>query len=190
MSMPALLLPALAADASSSLISLTDLVPRIRTGCVFEEQPEDTCGILVTREAPRRLARVRSAFHAHWRWCAPSVFLLTGHITTCRHRRCDSHQGPAEGHICDVPAPGQSMGWEVFAAAYRAELDRWPRLAHLAAVRQIALWLQAFQTVTLLSFEPSMPRGTALAAWRERGEFIPYAQRHILRAWLLTGRLK
>jgi hypothetical protein len=82
------------------------------------------------------------------------------------------------------------MGWEVFAAAYRAELDRWPNLAHLAAVRQIALWLQAFQTVTLLSFEPSMPRGTALAAWRERGEFIPYAQRHILRAWLLTGRLK
>jgi hypothetical protein len=61
------------------------------------------------------------------------------------------------------------MGWEEFAAAYRAELDRWPRLAHLAAVRQIALWLQTFQTVTLLSFEPSMPRGVALDAWRQRG---------------------
>jgi hypothetical protein len=69
-------------------------------------------------------------------------------------------------------------------------LDRWPRLAHLAAVRQIALCLQTFETVMLLSFEPSMPRGAALEAWRQRGEFIPYAQRHILRAWLLTGPLK
>jgi hypothetical protein len=70
--------------------------------------------------------------------------------------------------------------------AYRAELERWPRLAHLAVVRQIALWLQTFQTVTLLSFEPSMPRGAALAARQERGEFVPYAQRHVLRDWLLS----
>jgi hypothetical protein len=34
-----------------------------------------------------------------------------------------------------------------------------------------------------------MPRGAALAAWREHGEFIPYTQRHILRDWLLTGPL-
>jgi hypothetical protein len=79
------------------------------------------------------------------------------------------------------------MGWEAFAVAYRAELDRWPRLAHVAAVHQIARWLQTFETVTLLSFEPSMPRGAALTAWQERGAFVPYAQRHILREWLLTG---
>ncbi len=83
--------------------------------------------------------------------------------------------------------PRQQLGWEGFTAAYRAELDRWPRLAHLAVIRQIALWLQTFETVTLLSFEPSMPRGAALTAWQERGEFVPYAQRHILRDWLLTG---
>ena len=64
-------------------------------------------------------------------------------------------------------------------------LDKQP-----AAVRQIALWLQTFQTVTLLSFEPSMPRGAALAAWRDRGEFVPYAQRHNLRDWLLTKPLR
>jgi hypothetical protein len=51
----------------------------------------------------------------------------------------------------------------------------------------MALWLQTFETVTLLSFEPSMPRSAALAAWQERGEFVPYAQRHILRDWLLSG---
>jgi hypothetical protein len=79
------------------------------------------------------------------------------------------------------------MGWEAFAVAYRAELDRWPRLAHVAAVHQIAWWLLTFETVTLLSFEPSMPRGAALTAWRERGEFVPSAQRHVLREWLLTG---
>jgi hypothetical protein len=79
------------------------------------------------------------------------------------------------------------MGWEAFATAYRAELDRWPRLAHIAAVHQVALWLQTFETVTLLSFEPSMPRGAAFAAWQEGDEFVPYAQRHILRDWLLTG---
>jgi hypothetical protein len=190
MSTPALLRSALAADVSSSLISLTDLASRIRTGCVFEEQPDDTCGILLTREAPRRLARVRSAIQVHWRWCAPSVFLLTGHTTMCCHRRCHPNKGQSgqtAGHSCDVPASHQRMGWEAFAAAYRAELDHWPRLAHVAAVHQIARWLQTFQTVTLLSFEPSLPRGAALAAWRERGEFVPYAQRHILKDWLLSS---
>jgi hypothetical protein len=57
-------------------------------------------------------------------------------------------------------------------------------------VRRIALWLQTFETVTILSFEPSLSRGAALVAWRERGEFIPYAKGHILRDWLLTGPLK
>jgi hypothetical protein len=78
------------------------------------------------------------------------------------------------------------MGWEAFAAAYRAELDRWPCLAHVAAIHQISRWLQTFQTVTLLSFEPSLPRAAALAAWRERSEFVLYSQRHILRDWLVS----
>jgi hypothetical protein len=123
----------------------------------------------------------------------PSFMLLTGHAGACPHRRCRHDDASAAGHRCEAPVPHQQLGWEGFAAAYRAELDRWPRLAQLAVARQIALWLQTFQTVTLLSFEPSMPRGAALAAWRERrerGEFIPYAQRHILRAWLLTGPLR
>jgi hypothetical protein len=127
------------------------------------------------------------AVRAHWPWFAPSFLLLTGHTSPCTHRRCRHNDANAAGHPCDVPLPRQQLGWEAFAVAYRAELDRWPRLAHLAVIRQIALWLQTFQTVTLLSFEPSMPRGSALAAWRERGEFVPYAQRHILRHWLFTG---
>jgi hypothetical protein len=190
MSMPPLLRLALAADISPSLISLTELAPRIRTGCVFEEQPEDTCGVLVTREAPRRLARGRSAIQVHWRWCAPSHFLLTGHTAKCRHRRCRPDKGHDTGHHGELPGPPHRLGWEAFAVAYRAELDRWPRLAHVAAIHQIGRWLQTFETVTLLSIEPSMPRGAALAAWRERDEFIPYAQRHILRDWLLTGPLR
>jgi hypothetical protein len=172
--------------STPALISLDDLALRIRTGCVFEAQSEDICGVLVTREAPRRIARVRSAIHAHWRWCAPSIFLLTGHTTLCRHRRCHPNEGETAGHTCDSPAPRQRIGWEGFAVAYRAELDRWPRLAHIAAIQQIARWLQTFETVTLLSFEPSLPRGAALAAWRERSQFDPYSQRHILRDWLLA----
>jgi uncharacterized protein YeaO (DUF488 family) len=190
MSMPALPRAARDVCASSAFISLTELAPRIRTGCVFEEQPDDTCGVLVTREAPRRLARARGTIHTHWRWCAPSLLLLTGHAAKCRHRRCHPNKGQTGNtatNSCDVPASHERVGWEAFAAAYRVELDRWPRLAHVAAVQQIARWLQTFDTVTLLSFEPSMPRGAALAAWRERSEFIPYTQRHILRDWLLSG---
>jgi len=168
-------------------LSVAALAPRIRTGCLYELQPAGTFGLLVTRQAPRRLQRVRVAMRAHWPWFAPSFLLLTGHAGPCPHRRCRRDDGSAAGHRCNVPAPRQQLGWEGYAAAYRAELDRWPRVAHLAVVRQIALWLQTFETVTLLSFEPSMPRGVALATWRERGEFIPYAQRHVLRDWLLTG---
>jgi hypothetical protein len=171
----------------AAALSLTDLAPRIRTGCLYDLQPESTFGLLVTRQAPRRLRRVRMTIRTHWPWFAPSFLLLTGHAGACTHRRCRHNDGSAAGHRCDVPVPRHQLGWEAFAAAYRAELDRWPRLAHLAVLRQIALWLQTFETVTLLSFEPSMPRGAALAAWRERGEFVPYAQRHILRDWLLSG---
>jgi len=168
-------------------ISLTDLAPRIRTGCLYDLQPDRTFGLLVTRQAPRRLQRVQVAIRAHWPWFAPSFLLLTGHSGACAHRRCRHDDADAAGHRCNVPLPRQQLGWEAFAAAYRAELDRWPRLAHVAVVQQIARWLQTFQTVTILSFESSMPRGIAFAAWQERGEFVPYSQRHILRDWLLTG---
>ncbi len=39
--------------------------------------------------------------------------------------------------------------------------------------------------MTILSFEPSRPRGVALEAWERRGEFVPWAQRHVFREWLL-----
>jgi len=175
------------ARVDEAALSLADLAPRIRTGCVYDLQPEGTFGLLVTRQAPRRLQRVRVTIRAHWPWFAPSILLLTGHTSACTHRRCRHEDAGAAGHRCEVPVPRQQLGWDVFAATYRAELDRWPPLAHLAVVRQMALWLQTFQTVTILSFEPSMPRGAALSAWRERGEFIPYTQRHILRDWLLKG---
>jgi hypothetical protein len=178
------------ASVDSAAISLTDLAPRIRTGCVYDLQPEDTFGLLVTREAPRRLHRARVAIKAHWHWFAPSFLLLTGHSGACAHRRCRHDDAHVTGHRCAVAVPRQQLGWEAFAAAYRAELDHWPHLVHVAALHQIARWLQTFETVTLLSFESSMPRGAALIAWQQRGEFQPYTQRHILLQWLLTGPSK
>ena len=35
------------------VLSLAELADRIRTGCVYEGQPEDTLGLLVTRQDPR-----------------------------------------------------------------------------------------------------------------------------------------
>ena len=168
-------------------LNVANLAPRIRTGCLFEPQPASTFGLLVTRQTPRRLQRVQAVVRAHWPWFAPSFLLLTGHAGPCPHRHCRHDDANASGHRCDDPAPRQQLGSEGFATAYRTELDCWPRLAHMAVVRQIALWLQTFQTVTLLSFEPSLPRGAALEAWQEHGAFVPYAQRHVLRDWLLTG---
>ena len=112
---------------------------------------------------------------AHWRRFAPSVSLLTGSSRPCRysrHARCQ-HERPA------------ALGWEGFAAAYRAELERWPFPVQLAVVRQIASWLCSYRTVTILSFESSRPRGAALLAWEQHGEFVPWAQRHVFREWLL-----
>ena len=172
---------------SSAAISLTDLALRIRTGCLYDLQPENTFGLLVTREVPRRLHHVRVAIQAHWHWFAPSFLLLTGHTGACSHRRCRYEDAPSAGHRCDVAVPRQQLGWEAFAAAYRAELDRWPHLAHVVVVQQISRWLQTFETVTILSFESSMPRGAALAAWTQRGAVRPYTQRQVFRDWLLTG---
>src|SRR5690348_12800927 len=105
------------------LFSVADLAPRIRTGCLFEPQPEGTCGVLVTRQAPRRLQSVQASVRAHWPWFAPSFFLLTGHTTSCTHRRCRHEDVNAAGHRCNVPVERQQLGWEGFVTAYRAELD-------------------------------------------------------------------
>ncbi len=167
------------AGGGAVVLSLAELAERIRTGCVYEGQPEDTLGLLITREDPRerwRTRQVRAPIHAHWRRFAPSMSLLTGSSQSCRfsrHTRCQHER----------PAP---LGWEGFAAAYRAELERWPFLVQLAVVRQISAWLCSYRTVTILSLEPSMPRGAALLAWERRGEFVPWAQRHIVREWLLS----
>src|SRR5262249_49531804 len=117
---------------------------------------------------------MHASMHAHWQWFAPSIFLLTGHTSACRHRRCHHEEasptGHSAGHRCDAPVPRQQLGWEAFAIAYRAELDRWPRLAHMAVVQQIARWLQTFETVTILSFESSAPiaAGVELRERRKR----------------------
>jgi hypothetical protein len=166
------------AARTGRVLSLAGLAHRIRTGCIYDEQPEDTFGLLVTREDPRvrwRKRTVRAPIDAHWRSFAPSVSLLTGANQPCshsRHTHCQHERRPA-------------LGWEGFAAAYRAELERWPFLVQLAVVRQVAVWLCSYRTVTILSFEPSMPRGAALEAWKQRGEFVPWAQRHVFREWLL-----
>ncbi len=166
------------AGGAGVVLSLAELAERIRTGCVYEVQPEETVGVLVTREDPRQRWRTRQVLApigTHWRRFAPSVSLLTGSSRSCgysRHARCQ-HERPA------------ALGWEGFAAAYRAELERWPFLVQWAVVRQIASWLCSYRTVTILSLEPSRPRGAALLAWEQRGEFVPWAQRHVFREWLL-----
>jgi hypothetical protein len=156
-------------------ISLAQLARRIRTGCVYEEQSDDVFGLLVTRHDPRarwHARPVRAAIDAHWPLLAPSVQLLTGQTEPRQRRRNPHERRPA-------------LGWEGFAAAYRGELERWPFLVQVAVVRQIAAWLCSYRTVTILSFEPSWPRGAALEAWERRGEFVPWAQRHVFREWLL-----
>jgi hypothetical protein len=166
------------AGCTGLVLSLAELAEQIRTGCVYVAQPEETLGLLVTRDDPRERWRKRSVpapIHAHWRCFAPSVALLTGSSQLCRYSR----------HIhCQHERPA-ALGWEGFAAAYRAELERWPFLVQLAVVRQIAAWLCSYRTVTILSFEPSRPRGAALEAWERRGEFVPWAQRHVFHEWLL-----
>jgi len=167
------------AGCAGVVLSLAELADRIRTGCVYEEQPEETVGVLVTRDDPRERWRTRpvlAPIRTHWRRFSPSVSLLTGASQPCRysrHTRCQHERQPA------------ALGWEGFAAAYRAELERWPFLVQWAVVRQVASWLCSFRTVTILSFEPSRPRGAALEAWQRRGEFVPWAQRHVFREWLL-----
>jgi len=172
-------------------LSLAALAGRIRTGCVYEEQPDGTFGLLVTRHDPRRRWRSRAVpapIGAHWAELAPSVALLTGRDAGCRARRCRGMGGHA-GHLgvtSSVPEARPRLGWDSFAAAYRAELDAAPEWLRRGTVRRVLAWLQDHPTLTILSFEPGMPRGEALRAWEERGAFVPWAQRHVFRAWLLA----
>jgi hypothetical protein len=152
---------------------LASLPGRIRTGCVYEVQPSDTLGVLVTRADPRtrhRRQRILTPIYVHWPAFAPSTFLLTGHETACRVRRCRGQRRCA-GH-----APLQ-LGWLAFADAYRAELECWPFLTQMAVARQIAEWLHSAPTVTILSFERRIPPSNTHDAW---------AQRHVFRDWLVS----
>lgn len=153
------------------------LAARIRTGSVYEEQPSDTFGLLVTRCDPRTRRstahgrhQVRTPIHAHWPLFAPSVRLLTGHETACLARRCHgtgSHQAHAVIHL----------GWYALATAYQAELADWPTHTRLAVARQVMLWLHEHETVTILSFERRMPADGTPGWW---------AQRHVFREWLCS----
>jgi hypothetical protein len=147
------------------------LAARLRTGCVYEAQPPDTVGLLVTRADPRTRRGGRhfsAAIHTHWPLFAPSVQLLTGHETVCRTRRCRG-VGRCDGHAL------LHLGWPAFAAAYRAELEAWPSHTRLAVARQVASWLRTAPTVTILSFESGPPAGSTSKCW---------AQRHVFREWL------
>jgi len=167
--------------------SLAELAGRIRTGCVFEEQPDGTFGLLVTRHDPRARWRSRAVLtpiDAHWATLAPSVALLTGRDAGCRARRCRGTDAHA-GHL-GADGGRSRLGWEGFAAAYRAELEEAPERLRRGIVRQILAWLREYRTLTILSFEPGTPRGEAQHVWEERGVFVPWAQRHAFRDWLLA----
>lgn len=122
---------------------------RVRIGCVYEAQPADTLGLLVTRARPRRSARAQ--IDAWWPLLAPSRALL------------------------EAPRVNQrGLGWDLFAARYRAELDGLPPAARLGARLLIAQWLRRVTTVTLLTFERT----------RDRGIEQDRSQRRVLLEWL------
>jgi uncharacterized protein YeaO (DUF488 family) len=105
--------------------------------------------VLITRTRPKRCA---AQYQAWWRELAPSLALL--HTTSSEDSR-------REG----------------FACAYRAELDALPLRVWYHALLQLAEWLRASPTVTLLSFE----RVPTLL------ERQTVTQRSVLRAWLLSA---
>ena len=123
------------ATVPSSTVSLLDLAPRIRTGCLYEPQPAGTFGVLVTRQAPRRLQRVQAVVRAHWPWFAPSFLLLTGHTSPCTHRRCRHDDTNAAGHQCDVPRHDSSSAGRG-RTAYRGRIGPLASSRPLAVVRQ------------------------------------------------------
>jgi hypothetical protein len=164
------------------LLTPSPLAERIRTGCVYEWQPPNTFGVLVTRDDPRirwRARRVLAPIHVQWAPYAPSMWLLAGKESACRARRCYGVDR-CTGHAALTP------GWPAFAAAYRAELERRSLAERFGMLRQVLVWLHTYPSVTILSLERGMPKGEALLAWEQRGEFVPWAQRHIFREWLVS----
>jgi hypothetical protein len=113
--------------------------------------------------------QVRASIQAHWPLLAPSMFVLTGHPVACSCRRC---QGA--GHAVAPPAE-QIHGWPAFAAAYRAELEDCPFPLRFAIARRVVAWLREYETVTILSAERRMPKGSTPDYW---------AQRYVVRDWL------
>jgi hypothetical protein len=139
------------------------LACNLRTGCVYEVQPPKTLGLLVTRSDPRTRHgtlrgrhQVRAPIQVHWPLFAPSMNLLSGQ--SANH----------------TPVPA---GWPAFASAYQAELEAWPFLTRLAVARQVAAWLRTYPTVTTLSFERRMPKGSTTDCW---------SQRDVFRNWLVS----
>lgn len=163
----------------AAVVSVAD---RIRTGCIYARQPNNTFGLLVTRDDPRsrwRARPVHAPIHAHWPRCAPSIALLTSHETGCRSRHCRKVG-------CGAEHTELRTNWAAFAAAYRAELEQRSLAERLGVLRQILAWLRHYPTVTVLSFESGTPKGEALLAWEQRREFVPWAQRHIFHEWLVS----
>src|SRR5262249_26799166 len=117
----------------------------LRTGCLYEPQPERTCGVLVTRAEPRRKERgMPVPIVAWWPHLAPSLALVRIHHPV-----------------------GTSWGWEQFVACYWAELQATSRTTYLRAVVQLGFWLRRYPTVTLLSFEQA-PWGEESLAQTQR----------------------
>jgi hypothetical protein len=98
--------------------------------------------------------------------------VLTGHDAACHARRCQGVGRCADHAAHSVPPVS---AWPAFAAAYRAELEEWPFLTRLAVARQVAAWLRAVPTVTILCGADRVPAGSTKDCW---------AQRHIFRDWV------
>src|SRR5258708_31529244 len=101
--------PRALSGCSRELVSPEALAFNIRSGCVYDAQPSETFGLLVTRSDPRTRrgtkhgrSQVRASIHAHWPLFAPSMQLLTGHDAPCHARRCHG-VGRCADHMAHVP---------------------------------------------------------------------------------------
>jgi len=134
---------------------------RVCTGSILEPQPADTFGLLVMRARPRRVVAV---VHDAWAHLAPSPALLIGRTS-----------GMPRGGPSGCRGARFHLGWDEFAAAYRAELEALPPRVHMELAWQLGFWLRFHRTVTLLSHERAAGGDEAGAR----------TQRRLLRDWLL-----
>lgn len=118
----------LAVPAAPAPTLPTELVHRLRTGCVYEPQYDATYNILVMRHWPRGVRREKTA--EWWPFLAPSIELL-------KARR----------------EAGSPMTWPIFAAHYLAELEASLTTRYRSYVAQLEQLLQTHTTVTLLCCE-------------------------------------